>query len=85
MTMTSKHPYYPLDLKLSGDYVENDWSVSFLITAFGALWMVLLGATLVAVRRVNHRLSAVDQGLVLWFVLSKSPPLEWLWPSLTVW
>ncbi|PQE31668.1 ebp domain-containing protein [Rutstroemia sp. NJR-2017a WRK4] len=67
---TSQHPYYPLDVKLSGEYVENDWSVSYLITAFGALWTLLLGVTLVAVRRVNHRLSAKDQGLVLWFVLS---------------
>jgi hypothetical protein len=82
---TSKHPYYPLDVKLSGEYVENDWSVSSLITAFGALWTLLLGVTLVAVRRVNCRLSATDQALVLWFVLSKFPPLEWLWSNLTAW
>jgi hypothetical protein len=82
---TSQHPYYPLDVKLSGEYVENDWSVSYLITAFGALWTLLLGVTLVAVRRVNHRLSAKDQGLVLWFVLSKFSALEWLWSDLTAW
>ncbi|PQE15422.1 ebp domain-containing protein [Rutstroemia sp. NJR-2017a BVV2] len=72
VAVTSKHPYYPLDVKLSGEYVENDWSVSFLITAFGALWTLVLGVTLVAVRRVNRRLSAADQGLVLWFVLTGS-------------
>ncbi|KAM3085187.1 hypothetical protein ACMFMG_003616 [Clarireedia jacksonii] len=72
VAMTSKHPFYPLDVKLSGGYVENDWSVSSLIVAFGALWTLVLGVTLVAVRRINHGLSAIDQGLVLWFVLTGS-------------
>lgn len=85
MVMRSKHPFYPLDVKLSGEYVENDWSVSFLISAFGALWTLVLGVTLIAVRRVNHTLGAVDQGLVLWFILSKLPSLDWLWPNLTAW
>ncbi|PQE28969.1 ebp domain-containing protein [Rutstroemia sp. NJR-2017a BBW] len=65
---TSQHPYYPLDVKLSGEYVENDWSVSYLITAFGALWTLLLGVTLVAAQCQRSRTGAVvciDTGMAV--------------------
>ncbi|KAF7859701.1 hypothetical protein EAF04_008780 [Stromatinia cepivora] len=70
--MTSYHPYHPVDINLSGKYVENSFSPSTLIITFGTTWALLLGATLFAVRRFYPRLSIKDQGLVLWFILTGS-------------
>ncbi|TGO12440.1 hypothetical protein BTUL_0088g00160 [Botrytis tulipae] len=70
--MTSYHPYQPLDINLSGKYVENSFSPTILITTFGTTWALVLGATLFAVRKFYPRLSIKDQGLVLWFILTGS-------------
>lgn len=70
--MTSYHPYQPVDINLSGKYIENSFSPSILIIAFTTTWALVLGATLFAVRRFYPRLSIKDQGLILWFILSKS-------------
>lgn len=69
--MTSYHPYHPVDINLSGKYVENSFSPTILMVTFGTTWALVLGATLFAVRRFYPRLSIKDQGLVLWFILSK--------------
>ncbi|KAB8292192.1 hypothetical protein EYC80_007934 [Monilinia laxa] len=70
--MTSYHPYHPVDINLSGKFVENSFSPSTLITAFGTTWALVLGATLFAVRRFYPRLNVKDQGLILWFMLTGS-------------
>ena len=70
--MTSSHPYYPTDAILSGTFIPNHRSVPHLITTFAAGWAVILGLTLLTVRRVNPKLSVSDQALVLWFVLSEN-------------
>jgi cholestenol Delta-isomerase len=73
VTTPPLHPYYPEGVPLSGSaFVRNAWDVSHLISAFGAGWAVILGVTLIVVRKVNPRLKASDQALVLWFVLSES-------------
>ncbi len=71
MAVTAIHPYYPEAVILSGTtFVENNWDVASLISAFAAGWALILGVTLTVVRKVNPGLKALDQGLVLWFVLS---------------
>jgi len=67
------HPYFPPGVALSGDlFVSNDWDVFTLVVTFMAGWAVILGTTLVVVRKVNPKLKVSDQGLVLWFVLCES-------------
>lgn len=71
MTSYHHHPYYPKDANLSGIFIPKSWSVVQLITTFAAGWAVILGTTLLTVRRVNSKLKVSDQALVLWFVLSE--------------
>jgi len=73
------HPFYPQDIQLSGGtYIANAWDVTFLIVTFASLWALVLGTTLAIVRKSNPALTVLDQGLILWFVLSTSPnpPVE---------
>jgi cholestenol delta-isomerase len=64
------HPYFPEGILLSGNnFVPNDWDVATLILAFAAGITVILGITLVVVRKINPRLKLSDQGLILWFVM----------------
>ncbi|QSZ32650.1 hypothetical protein DSL72_002229 [Monilinia vaccinii-corymbosi] len=70
--MTSYHPYHPVDISLSGKFVENSLTPSTLVVAFGTTWALLLGATLFVLRRFHPRLSIKDEGLVLWFILTGS-------------
>lgn len=69
--MTSYHPYHPVDINLSGRFVENSFSAMSLVGAFVTTWTLVLGATLFAVRKFYPRLGLKDQGLVLWFIFSK--------------
>jgi len=67
------HPFYPQDVVLSGGtYIANDWDVTSLIVTFAGLWALVLGPTLAVVRKSNPGLKVLDQGLILWFVLSGS-------------
>ena len=67
------HPYFPPGIALSGDlFLPNNWDVLTLVATFMAGWAVILGVTLVIVKKVNPNLKVSDQGLVLWFVLCES-------------
>lgn len=65
------HPFYPLGANVVG-YLANEWSAPTLLGIFAGGWVVILGATLVLVRRHNPNLRSWDKATILWFVLSKS-------------
>ena len=83
-TTVSLHPYYPVGIALSGDiFIANDWSVTTLVSAFAGGLALMLGVTLLLVKKVNPNLKGSDQGLVLWFVLSRSIVLNFIATTLT--
>lgn len=63
------HPFYPLEADIVG-YLANQSSVTTLLGIFAGAWVVILGATLVLVRRHNPDLPSWDKATILWFVLS---------------
>lgn len=68
----ASHPYYPLDLSLSGNaYLRNSLPVLALVQSFGGVVAALLLSTLLIARRARPDLGLTDQALVLWFVMSK--------------
>lgn len=67
----ANHPYYPLDLELSG-YTDNTIGLVTLLLGFSAGASVILGTALLLSRRYRPSISGLDQCLVLWFVLSGS-------------
>ncbi|KAL3428405.1 emopamil binding protein [Phlyctema vagabunda] len=69
MAETIVHPYYPQSLRFQ-QYAANEWSVSQLIGAFAAGWIVILGIASAITRRQNPNLRGSEQVLVLWFVLT---------------
>lgn len=74
ITTLLPHPYYPSGLILSGsDFTRNTSSVLSLISSFALIWALILGSTLLFIRRVNPLLTISDQCLVLWFTLCTSP------------
>lgn len=74
----ASHPYYPLDLTLSGNvYLPNTLPVSALIQSFGGVVAALLLLTLFIARKVRPDLNLTDQALVLWFVMSKQTELSY--------
>ena len=67
------HPYYPEGILLSGtNFVPNSLDAVGLVLAFAAGCTVILGSTLLLVKRVNSSLKFADKALILWFVLSES-------------
>jgi cholestenol delta-isomerase len=69
----SSHPYFPEGLLLSGaTFVPNELNAVGLVLAFAAGCVVVLGSTLLLVKRVNPRLKFTDKALILWFVLCES-------------
>jgi cholestenol Delta-isomerase len=67
------HSYYPEGILLSGtNFVPNDLDTVGLVAAFAAGCAVILGSTLLLVKRVNPSLKFTDKALILWFVLSES-------------
>lgn len=69
-TTMANHPYYPLDLELSG-YTDNTIGLVTLLLGFSAGASVILGTALFLSRRYHPSISGLDQFLVLWFVLCK--------------
>ncbi|TVY48065.1 3-beta-hydroxysteroid-Delta(8),Delta(7)-isomerase [Lachnellula occidentalis] len=64
------HPYYPESILLSGSiFIPNSLDAVGLVTAFGAGCAVILGSTLLLVKRLNPSLKFTDKALILWFVL----------------
>lgn len=64
------HPYFPEGVALSGGiFIPNQLNAVGLVSAFAAGCVVILGSTLLLVKRVNPRLSFTDKALILWFVL----------------
>lgn len=69
----ASHPYFPQDAVLSGDvYTENDMSVTQLISLFAIGISAVLSVGLLRITRISPKLSNVDIGLILWFVMCKS-------------
>ncbi|PMD47321.1 EBP domain-containing protein [Hyaloscypha variabilis F] len=64
------HPYYPERVVLSGNFIENTWTVPSLILTFVTGCTLLLFITLVVLRRVNPVLRPSDQWKVLWFIMT---------------
>ena len=69
-SMLPPHPFYPIEANIVG-YLANEWSVVTLLGIFAAGWVVILGTTLVLVRRHNPSLPSTEKASILWFVLSK--------------
>jgi hypothetical protein len=65
------HPYYPEHVVLSGNFIENTWTVPSLILTFVTGCTLLLFITLVVLRRINPVLRSSDQWKVLWFIMSE--------------
>lgn len=64
------HPYYPLEVEITG-YLANEWGVPQLLgTFFGGL-AVLFTATYFVVKRVRPSLNGYELLTIMWFVLSK--------------
>ncbi|TVY29478.1 3-beta-hydroxysteroid-Delta(8),Delta(7)-isomerase [Lachnellula hyalina] len=62
------HPYYPEGILLSGsNFIPNSLDAVGLVAAFGAGCTVILGSTLLLVKRVNPSLKFTDRALILWW------------------
>jgi cholestenol delta-isomerase len=64
------HPFYPTEAEIVG-YLANDWGVPELLGIFAGGWAVILGVTLVLVKRHNPALPVSEKMAILWFVLSR--------------
>lgn len=64
------HPFYPIEAEIVG-YLANEWSVPTLLGVFAAGWAVILGITLLLVKRHNPSLPSGEKAAILWFVLCK--------------
>ena len=62
------HPFYPLEANIIG-YLANDYSVIQLLAIFALTCVVVLGGSLLLVKRYGRRLAAKDEAIVLWFTL----------------
>lgn len=64
------HPYYPLEVEITG-YLANEWGVPQLLgTFFGGL-TVLFTATYLVAKRVRPSLNGYELLTIMWFVLCK--------------
>lgn len=67
-TTTTTHPYYPTNVVFE-DYVPNDRGIISTISAFGAIWVAILGATWYMSGRTGRKLGLGDRLMIVWFVL----------------
>jgi cholestenol delta-isomerase len=67
--LTSPHPYYPLDVEITG-YLANEWGVLKLLLTFAAGCAAIFYATHVVVKRIQPTISNSELFTVMWFVLS---------------
>ena len=73
--LEAAHPFYPVEAEIVG-YLANTSAVPTLLGLFAAGWVVILGTTLVLVRRHNPTLPGREKSTILWFVLSKPEHLS---------
>ncbi|MCJ1277086.1 hypothetical protein MMC21_004895 [Puttea exsequens] len=67
--LEAAHPFYPVEAEIVG-YLANTSAVPTLLGLFAAGWVVILGTTLVLVRRHNPTLPGREKSTILWFVLT---------------
>lgn len=63
------HPYYPLEVEITG-YMANEWSVPLLLGVFFGGCAVLFSATYVVVKKLHPSMPKSELFTVMWFVLS---------------
>lgn len=64
------HPYYPLEIEITGGYLANEWSVPTLLALFSAGCAGIFTVTHLIVTRIRPNLPTSELLTILWLVLS---------------